>query len=179
MGLFLQTLILPDCTLRAAQDALKKAESLHDLELQAEKCLYASVNNGHVVLLNDSCTGYETLAQALSADLQGPVLLLYIFDEDFWGYYFYDAGQELDVFSPLPDYFEEVSDSERQRSAGNSTLIARYFQVAEETIANYLVLWEDAVFSAAAKAYPDDEYEQGYCWQMADFMRRLGYPYPW
>lgn len=28
------------------------------------------------------------------------------------------------------------------------------------------------------KAYPDDEFGMGDCWQMADFMRKLGLPYP-
>lgn len=179
MGLFLQTLILPDCTLSQAQNALKAAESLPDLGLQTEDCLYGSVSNGQIVLLNAACTGYENLAQALSEHLPGPVLLLYIFDEDFWGYHLYADGQALDAFSPMPDYFEEVSDSERQHLAGQSAVIARCFQVAEENIANYLVPWDETLFSAPGKAYPDDEFEQGYCWQMADFMRKLGYPYPW
>ena len=28
------------------------------------------------------------------------------------------------------------------------------------------------------KAYPDDEYPYGECWQLTDFLRKLGTPYP-
>ena len=106
---------------------------------------------------------------------------LYLYDDDFWGYFCCENGELLDEFNPMPDYFEEASEEERQRVAGNSALIAERFQVPEAEVAGYLKAWPEDILDAdeTEKAYESDEFSQGDCWQMADFMAKLGYPYDW
>jgi hypothetical protein len=36
----------------------------------------------------------------------------------------------------------------------------------------------DGDASSTGKAYPDDEFESWDCWQLTDFLRKLGTPYP-
>lgn len=180
MGLFLQTVIIPNCKESVAQAALERVEQNSDFDLVSADCLYRENANGITILLNERCYGYEELAASVSKEVAQPVLLLYIYDEDYWGYYLYAEGEELDCFNPMPDYFEEVSEQERKRVAGNSAVLAKYFDVNEALIKDYLVLWtEERMEDYESKAYEDDEFKQCHCWQMADFMKKLGYPYEW
>ena len=89
-------------------------------------------------MLNENCLGYEELAETLSDELVRPVLLLYIYDEDFWGYYFYENGKSLDCFQTVPDYFSDGSEEEALAAVGNSGLIAKYFGIEESEIEKYL-----------------------------------------
>ena len=42
----------------------------------------------------------------------------------------------------------------------------------------YIRFWtEDMMEQYEQPAYPGDEFGQCDCWQMADFMRKLGFPY--
>lgn len=183
MGLFLETAVILDCNETTARNALKKAENLpgnNTMEIVASECSYKELGQNTLVLLNNGCCGYAELTQVLSEDLHRPVLLLYIYDEDQWGYYFYENGKELDIFSPVPDYFQEVSEEARKRVAGNPSVISKYFHVREEDIKNYLIFWtEDVLDEDEKKAYEEDEYAIGDCWQMADFMKKIGFPYNW
>lgn len=191
MGMFLQNVIMLDCDESTAKAALKKAEQISDssmLELVPEECKFQKFPKGVSILLNDRCCGYDPLAQLLSETTMKPVMLLYIYDDDFWGYCFYDKGEPIDLFTPLPDYFEEASDEGeheplkegQEEIFGKSDVIASYFQIDEEDIKNYLISWTDKIMDDfEAKAYPDDECGQCDCWQMIDFMRRLGFPYEW
>ncbi len=180
MGLFIQTAIIPGCEVSRVREAVENAAEWIDT-LAPAQCCYKAVEHGSIVLFNEDCCGYEELAIQLSDGLPSPVLLLYIYDEDFWGYYFYEKGVELDQFSPMPDYFEDCSPQEMQCCAGKSALLARYFSVEQGSIERYLRQWtQDMVVQYEedeGKAYPDDEFGQCDCWQMADFMRKLGFPY--
>ena len=177
MGLFLQTAILPSCgeeKARSAVSALAQKDSTLDLDVSG--CKFFSDNNGVQVLFNEYCAGYDSLAKGLSELAGTPVMLLYIYDEDFWGYFFYENGAELDRFTPIPDYFGEESGPD---ASGNSTLIAERFGVPEEVVARYLTVWTDEDFESERKASEDDEFIAGDCWQMADFMAKLGWTYRW
>ena len=196
MGLFLQTAIIPDCseaTLRKAVAAVAGKDScelespdfdesseFHILDLMPDDCKYQSAQNGISILFNEDCMGYESLAGALSEELGKAVLLLYIYDGDYWGYFLYDKGLEIDQFVPMPDYFNAVSKDEKQQVKGNADIIAKYFHVDKASIEKYIVFWTDKMMNDySTKAYEDDEFGQCVDWQMADFMRKLGYPYEW
>ncbi|MCI9595441.1 MAG: hypothetical protein HFG51_15225 [Lachnospiraceae bacterium] len=183
MGMFLQNVLILDCDEMTAKAALKKVEQISDssmLELVPNECRFQQFPKGISILLNDRCCGYDSLAQILSETTMKPVMLLYIYDDDFWGYCFCDKGKPLDVFTPMPDYFEEVSEKTRQEVSGDSSLIASYFKVDEEEIKNYLIIWdEEKMENFEEKAYPDDECGQCDSWQVVDFMRKLGFPYEW
>lgn len=182
MGLFLQTAIITDCNTETAKSVLSKFDkkSIKEMDLDLDACRFQEKNGSVNILFNEYCSGYDGLAQKLSENVDGLVMVLYIYDEDFWGYYLYQNGKHLDTFNPMPDYFEEVDDEERRKFAGNAALVADLFGVAESDISRYLVEWtEDIMEECNEKAYPDDEFEQCDCWQMADFMNKLGYPYEW
>jgi hypothetical protein len=56
--------------------------------------------------------------------------------------------------------------------------VARHWPfVRPDDIANYLVHW-DLDDENPGKAYPDDRCSYNDCWQLLDFMRKLGLPYP-
>lgn len=175
MGLFLQTAIVRDCREMEIRKAVEKLAS--EMGLIPEQCHYRESGAGCAVLFNDDCYGFNELAMRLSIELSRPVMLLFIYDGDFWGYFFYDKKVELDSFDSLPDYFES-SPGEQQSSAGDSTVIADYFHVEQKDIERYLRFWtEDMMEQYEKPAYPGDEFGQCDCWQMADFMRKLGFPY--
>ena len=178
MGLFLQTAILPGCSEETAHNALiTLAQRDGALDLDASRCKLFLHPSGVQILFHEDCAGYDPLARGLSELTGTPVLLLYIYDGDFWGYFFYENGAQLDHFPPIPDYFgQQAQDFE---PSGNSALIAQHFSVSEEIVARYLITWTDADMEEARKACDDDAFCTGDCWQMADFMAKLGWPYRW
>ncbi len=196
MGLFLQTAIIPDCNEAAVKDTVasvaKKysrqfetadgntALEYHIIDLIPDACQYYTYEKGVGVLFNEDCMGYESLACAMSEELRKAVLLLYIYDGDYWGYFLYDKGLEIDRFVPMPDYFEKVTQDETAQIKGNAGIIAKYFHVDKASIEKYLVFWTGSMQrNYSEKAYADDEFGQCEDWQMADFMKKLGYPYEW
>ena len=104
MGLFLETAILPGCAEEQVRTALAALEGQDGLgQLKAAECQIKAQNGGVSVLFNEYCAGYEPFARALSAQLGRLVLYLYIYDEDFWGYFCCENGELLDEFNPMPD----------------------------------------------------------------------------
>lgn len=73
-----------------------------------ETCRYTQNYEGTQVLMEGDNLGFAPLAKELSNVSGNPVMLLYIYDGDFWGYDFY-GGDEEDHFSTWPDYFGPVS----------------------------------------------------------------------
>lgn len=182
MGLFLNVLIVKDSNEENVRQVLEKMGSKNSgWNLIPEDCKYQENSSGTAVLLNEMCASYDGLPRILSEELDHPVMSCFIYDGDFWGYSLYDNGAELDNFNPIPDYFEDVSEKERQQMAGNSHLIAEYFNVEESKIKNYLQEWTDELLDSEEKlrAYEDDEFCIGEDWQMADFMKAIGFPYVW
>ena len=179
MGLFLQTAIVPDCDEGTARTALQNLAEREDLSmnLDVSGCRFSSNDKGVQVLFNDWCTGYGHLAENLSKETGRAVLLLYIYDDDFWGYFFWENGIELDNFAPLPDYFGE--EETIPDLSGNAALIASRFNIPEEVAARYLITWSLDDLEGEKRAFDDDEFCIGDCWQMADFMAKLGWNYPW
>ena len=181
MGLFLSTLIVKDQPAEPIRDFLEHTEDAAEWDLDPSECDYQAAPGGTSVLLSEMCSGYDDLTQKLSSHLHAPVMMCYIYDDDFWGYFFFDDGKEVDRFSPIPDYFEELSKSEMHCWAGNAKLLSKYFGVAPDQIQNYLTHWTEDLFDAEEEvsAYPQDEYGIGDPWQMSDFMAALGFPYQW
>ena len=191
MGLFLQAAVMPGCKETDARaivkavaekyscsfDELENGAGADDIiisELIPDECQYVESADGVSILFNEDCIGHDSLAKAMSKESGKTVLLLYIYDGDYWGYWLCDNGEMSDQFNPMPDYFEEVSEEVIQESKGNAQIIAEYFHIDKASVEKYLVRWSDETMDE--KAYEDDEF--GYeDWQMADFMRKLGYPY--
>ncbi len=179
MGLFLETAIVKCDDLNYIKQSLNEiSKDNPKLELNPEECKYLQSEKGIQLLLNENCVGYEGLAKALSEKISSYVMLLYIYDEDFWGYFLYDKGEEMDRFCPDPEYFGE--DEDREIYKGNAEVISKYFGVQKESFDKYLTWWTDEYYDEGdILAYDNDEFAYTDCWQMADFMGKLGFPYRW
>ncbi|MDE6580500.1 MAG: hypothetical protein K2K41_08210, partial [Ruminiclostridium sp.] len=167
MGLFLETAIVNCNDLNKVKQSLDEiSKGKPKLELNPEECKYSQSGNAVQVLLNEDCVGYEELAKDLSEKISSYVMLLYIYDEDFWGYFLYDNGREMDRFSPDPEYFGENEDSEKY--SGNAEIVSKYFGVPLESIEKYIVRWTDEYYEEGdVMSYSYYEYSYPACWQMA------------
>lgn len=163
MGVFANILAAPKCTKDTLLALVAESEK-ENWDIDASACQALPCEVGAAVSLNDHCCGYEEMTQALSRRLNGALMLCYIYDDDLWGYYFYDAGQEIDSFCSDPDYFEEVSVQERLRLKGNAEVVAPYFFTMPDWIRSYLVQWNDE--------------DAGDPWDMARFLDVLGVHLP-
>jgi len=178
MGVFLQYALLPGCDEAAARAAVETAVKATGSPIDIGACRYARSYEGTQVLLGDSL-GFAPLAEALSKAAVNPVMLLYIYDGDFWGYDFY-GGDEEDHFSTRPDCPGPVSQEEKQRLEGNPNALAGWFPIQDaNAIRRYFLCWSDEdELEGAGFACPGDQYPYGDCWQVTDFAARLGFPWP-
>lgn len=172
MGLFLYTLLFPGGKEEACRAALERKAENPDRNIQPENCQWHTYPKGPAVQLNDGAMGFD-YAEPLSKRVNCPVLLAYIYDDDFWGYELWWKGKELDQFASLPDYFDQ---GEPPNKPGDAELLARLFGVEPERIARYLTPWppEEPVDEYA---YEGDVSAIGDSWQMADFLGALGFDY--
>ena len=172
MGLFLQTVLFPGGNELLCRSRLQVAAQNEEFRLALGSCRWHLYEKGPAVLLNDGCCGYGDLAQALSAQLPGPVMLLCIYDDDFWGYWLCQGGRELDSFAALPDYFGAGSPTNKP---GSASLVAQSFGVETKAVENYLIPWTEERMGSLA--YEADTATAGDCWQLTDFMKALGFDY--
>ena len=115
----------------------------------------------------------------LSKALGVPVISLHIHDGDLWMYILYRDGEAIDQFNPIPDYWsEDLSDEERSSWTGDAGVVCENWEgVVRVAIEKYLVTW-NLDDDKPGMAYDDDEFPIGDCWQVVDFMRKLGLTYP-
>ena len=144
MGLFLHVVLFPGGDEAACRAALEREARDPKLSLRPEDCRWQTYEKGPAVELNDGANGYEAVGRLSGAPdgsgLEGPVLLAYIYDDDFWGYELWQKGRELDQFASLPDYFDQGSPPDKP---GDADLVARCFGVEPERIRRYLLPWDE------------------------------------
>ncbi len=115
---------------------------------------------------------------SLSKALKRPVFSFHIHDSDLWMFNLFVDGKDVARFNPRPDYWEEVTDEERARWAGDAAEVARQIPgLAAKSIEKYLAVWPEGQ-EAGEKAYPEDQFPIGDEWQVVDFMRAVGIKYP-
>ncbi|MEY8327820.1 hypothetical protein AALB81_00570 [Lachnospiraceae bacterium 48-33] len=181
MGLFLHMAITKLNDLSKVREMISEAanankDNMEKLQVKEENCQYTEYDSGIRIAFNDDIPSPEFLA-AFSLKTDSPLLFLYIYDGDFWGYTLYDKGEEIDDFSTMPDYFIK-SDNKTENSADHAARIAECFRVSEDAIKNYLIAWTDEMMdNEECRAYSNDISSYGDCWQMTDFMDKLGFPY--
>lgn len=174
MGLFLETAIIRGRGSFPVKKYLKNIAGSSNFKIVPEECVISTSPKGTAVKFNEDACGHKELAYALSKEAKSAVLLCYIYDDDFWGYYLYDNGEEKDVFCPIPDYFGDTSKEEALKMAGNAEILSEIFDVPAERTSGYLLFWEELEDNPCEKAYKDDIY--GYtAWQMKDFIKALGF----
>lgn len=171
MGVFLQTALFPGCDESIAREAVETAAKNPVFQIDPKTCRYAQSYEGTQVLMEGDCLGFATLAKTLSDLSENPVMLLYIYDGDFWGYDFY-GGKEEDHFRTRPDAFGPVSPREKQRLSGNPAALSGWLPTWDTgMMRRYLVHWSDLDEEELEEtAYPDDQFPYGDCWQMTDFI---------
>lgn len=188
MGLFLSMSGVARSDLAAVEDSLHRyAEARHGTMTQSkptgnswEFLVVCEAPKGRVtVVYPGSFYEWDSASEHLSQSLRVPVFSFHIHDEDLWTYVLFDKGQEVDHFNPIPDYWsEKISDEERRIWAGDAKAVAQHWpDLKTEQIAKYLARW-DLDDDKPKKAYADDQHPPGDCWQLLDFMRRLGLKYP-
>ena len=179
MGNMIDMAIVRDCSKATVKRYLNEWISGRDSYIDPGDCVMNQQKDGVVILLNHgSCLeGHDGFFDDISAKNCGTVLAVFVYDSDYWGYTLYDSGKEIDAFCTRPDWliYGEVTEEKLRRYKGNSRVLARYFNVSEASIKNYLIPWEDDSYDK--KAYPDDKHGQE-DWQILDFMAKLGYEYP-
>ena len=123
--------------------------------------------------------GGEETCREISSRLQKAVFYLHIYDDDLWLYILFRNGVRIDGFNPRPNYWSnEITEEERAAWKGNATVVCQCVPgLSPEDIEGYLIPW-DLDAENKVKAYPDDEFPLGYFWQIVDFMRKIGIPYP-
>lgn len=176
MGLFLNIAIVKGRGVFPVKKYLRLiAGESNNFGIEPGKCIIKPAAKGTLVQFNGNTDGYKELAAALSLQSKGEVLFCYIYDDDFWGYYLYNNGEEIGYFCPIPDYFGDIDKEEAlSMSAGDAEMLSYIFDIPVERICNYFCIWTD--LNNGKKAYPDDKY--GYeAWQIADFIEALGFPF--
>jgi hypothetical protein len=117
--------------------------------------------------------------QTLSRELKAAVVACHIHDDDLWLYEFYVAGELADKFNTLPGYWKQLTPEQEAEWKGDADLLAEHWPgLNPDTVRRYLRNQETDLDGSPGKAYPDDEFEYADCWQLTDFLRKLGTPYP-
>lgn len=172
MGLFLHAVLFPGGEEERCRQALGRCAADPLLGLRPAECRWRQCARGPAALLNDGFTGPELLAARMSFGLEDPLMVLFIYDGDFWGYFLWQKGAELDRFASQPDYF---SPGNPPAEAGDARAVGRVFSKTPALLQNYLAPWRPE--KAGRRAYAGDGAPAGDCWQMADFMGALGFDY--
>lgn len=176
MGLFLNIAIVKGRGVFPVKKYLRLiAEGNNNFGTEPGECIIKPAAKGTLVQFNTPDI-YKELAVALSVQSKGEVLFCYIYDDDFWGYYLYNNGEETGYFCPIPDYFGYIDEEEAlSMSSGDAEMLSYIFDIPVERIRNYFCRWTG--LNDGKKAYPDDKY--GYeAWQVADFIEALGFSFP-
>jgi hypothetical protein len=186
MGLFLALSGVVGVDSEAVRKALSDYANSHGGGFELHKGTTDEPNIGVVtckgpnttVIYPDGFCEWDDVSRHISEQLACPVFSLHIHDGDFWMFVLFKDGKEIGWFNPIPEYWEELSEEDRAKWAGDASLVANLIpSTSTSTIECYLTAW-DTDEETNRKAYPDDEFCIGDCWQMCDFMRKVGLDYP-
>ncbi|HEY5747117.1 MAG TPA: hypothetical protein VIU12_13620 [Chryseolinea sp.] len=113
----------------------------------------------------------------MSRELNAPVFSFHVHDGDLWMYVLYVNGEIVDQFNTMPDYWDgDMAVEEINSWNGDARVVAKYVPgLSPAKIDQYLVRWD--LDETEKKAYDDDEFVRE-DWQLLDFMRKCGLPYP-
>jgi hypothetical protein len=130
------------------------------------------------VMYPDGFFEWDEVSKDISEKLGKTVFSFHIHDGDLWMFVLFQSGKEIGHFNPVPEYWEKLSPQEKEKWRGDASLIAGLVPtVSADSIARYFVEW-DLEDESLEKAYPDDEFNINDCWQMCDFMKKVGFAYP-
>jgi hypothetical protein len=187
MGLFLAMSGVANASRTAVEEALRAyaterggtVETVGPSTDLSDALLIAESGNHVTVMYPSDFMKWDEASEYLSRALGTSVFSLHIHDEDLWMYVLFSKGEQVDQFNPIPDYWKrKMPKSEKQVWAGNAAVVAQHWPgLVPESIRNYLFEW-DRDEEDSDNAYDDDQYPYNDCWQVTDFMGRLGLVYP-
>jgi hypothetical protein len=159
---------------------LAPAESVRSvLKTLGSEAGCCSVLPDRTLVFCDEDTGNFDRMKTLSQRLGTAVFACHIHDDDLWLYEFYVAGQLTNKFNTIPSYWKRLTPEQESEWRGDADLLAHHWPgLSADSVRRYLHHQSDGPNTFSGKAYPDDEFEYGDCWQLADFLRKLGTPYP-
>lgn len=187
MGLFLAMSGVANANRSAVEEVLRAyaterggiLETVSPSTDLSDALLIADSGNHVTVIYPGDFMKWDHASDCLSQKLDTSVVSLHIHDEDLWMYILFSKGEQVDQFNPIPDYWsKKMPKSEKQVWAGNSVVVAQHWpDLLPESIREYLFAW-DRDEEDSDHAYDDDQFPYNDCWQVTDFMRRLGLVYP-
>ncbi len=98
-------------------DAVQKALDQVAKEANCRFLLGPPLNGWISVFPNDSGQS-DRISAEISKHLPHDIFHLIVHDDDIFGYFFYRDGKLIDQYNSCPDYFEEVSDGEKEQCKG-------------------------------------------------------------
>lgn len=102
-------------------DEVQKA--LEQVSKEADcKFLLGPAMNGWISVFPDNGGQSAGISTEIAKRLPHDIFHLVVHDDDIFSYYFYRNGQEVDQYNSCPDYFEKVSDEEKQKCQGHPEL---------------------------------------------------------
>ncbi|AKN31049.1 hypothetical protein Ccar_09390 [Clostridium carboxidivorans P7] len=141
-------------------------------------CVVGGNDKNTTVVYPDDFFEWDEASEYLSKVLNTSVFSFHIHDSDLWMYIFYNCGNVEDKFNPIPNYWEELSQTEIEEWRGKPEIICNFIQgVLLKDIENYYKVWDEDDFNEE-KAYEEDEFGFGEDWQVVDFMDKLNIIYP-
>ena len=131
------------------------------------------------LVVYDEATGDFAKVESLSRELGVAAFACHIHDGDLWLYEFYLNGVPTDRFNSLPEYWGDISLEEKADWKGDADMLARHWPGLDaDSVRFYLCDQQEYFDEPDTKAYPEDEHAYNDCWQLTDFLRKLGTPYP-
>ena len=179
MGFFVGCFLELGAVLANEKDVVEAAKQL-EVKFKCLETLatMSSIAGKTLLFLDEKGFGASDAIKELSRVLETSSFYFHVHDGDLWMYEFYVNGLQRDQFNTCPDYWEEISEEEKLSWKGSSAVLAEnWLGVNKDEIENYLVdlPYDD---DRSHKAYEDDEFDYGDIWQLTDFMKKLGVPYP-
>jgi WD40 repeat protein len=86
------------------------------------KFLLGPALNGWISVFPHNGGQSAEISTEIAKHLPHDIFHLVVHDDDIFCYYFYRNGQEVDQYNSCPDYFEKVSDEEKQKCQGHPEL---------------------------------------------------------
>lgn len=187
MSLFLAMSGVANAARAAVEEALRayateRGGTLDTVNASADPsdALLIAESGSHVtVMYPGEFVKWDDASQYLSRALGTSVFSLHIHDEELWMYILFAKGEQVDQFNPIPNYWQrKMPKIDKELWSGNAAIVAQHWPgVVSESIRNYLFEW-DRDEGDSDNAYADNQFPYNDCWQMTDFMHRLGLVYP-
>lgn len=141
--------------------------------------VYESPLGHYLIMPGQMMHDAEGLARQVSSQLSTSCCLLRLSDDVVWSYDLFHAGQLVDSYNSMPNYFTKASEVELSRLKGDPTLFCAHWPgVSAQNISGYLTNKELLSQGAESKAYETDKCLEWDAWQLGDFMGKIGLEYP-